>query len=154
MPLFLDQDRNISKKMFHPRTFGLSGLSYLIGRTAGTLIGAMGEMKRQNLIGGDNYYHRLGMCENAKKGPADFALTMLEGIVKEGYDVVKKSPKIWGSDQTLSQKKQATYKMIDDSIKDMKNNWEGAVYGLTNQNKSCREWLKDLDIKNNVWITK
>lgn len=44
--------------------------------------------------------------------------------------------------------------ILKDSGKDMKNNYEGVVYGLQNPDKSCRIWLNDLDINTNTWRNK
>ena len=41
-----------------------------------------------------------------------------------------------------------------DSLKDLYNNYEATVYGLTNPDKDCRIWLKDLDINTNTWRNK
>lgn len=111
-----------------------------MGDTAGTLYAAKKEMDKRNLINGDNYYHRLGMCLNGQKGSPSAAYSFAGGLLKEGIDIAKKT---W--------KGQPMAEIFSDSGKDLQNNWEGIQYGLKNPNKSCRMWLNDLDINTNTW---
>lgn len=97
------------------------------------------EMDTTKFSGGDNFYHRLAMCENAQKGygPVSFYL----GLGKEVYDILKKTAK---GNNTFSVN-------LKDSKKDMENNIEGLIWGLQNPSGDCRIWLKDLDMKTNTW---
>ena len=40
---------------------------------------------------------------------------------------------------------------LQDSWKDMRNNWEGLNWGLNNPDENCRIWLNDLDYQTNRW---
>ena len=79
------------------------------------------------------------MCLNAQGGLDQYLYSFWGGIAKEAYDIVRKTPSIGLSD---------TWK---DSVKDMRNNFEGLNYGFLNADSSCREWLQNLDYKNNQW---
>ena len=110
-----------------------------------TLEMAKQEMDRINKDGYDNYAHRLGMCRvgqlTSATWPYSPAIGTGLGILKEGKDLIDKS--YYGNmplDEALS-----------DTLKDMKNNFEGLSYGLNNPDRDCREWLKDLDYKRNQW---
>ena len=111
-----------------------------IGDAAGTLHAAKKEMDKANLINSDNYYHRLGMCLNGQKGLDSAIYSLGWGLLKEGYDIARKTYNGNNLADTLT-----------DSFKDMQNNVEGLRYGLTNPDKSCRIWLNDLDINTNSW---
>ena len=113
-----------------------------IGDAAGTLYAAKKEMDKANLINSDNYYHRLGMCLNGQKGLDSAIYSLGWGLLKEGYDIARKTYNGNNLADTLT-----------DSFKDMQNNVEGLRYGLTNPDKSCRIWLNDLDINTNSWKT-
>ena len=113
-----------------------------IGDAAGTLHAAKKEMDKTNLINSDNYYHRLGMCLNGQKGLDSAIYSLGWGLLKEGYDIARKTYNGNNLADTLT-----------DSFKDMQNNVEGLRYGLTNPDKSCRIWLNDLDINTNSWKT-
>lgn len=114
---------------------------YRAGETLGTLMAAQDEMKQANLIGGDNYYHRLGMCLNAQEGADRAAYSLGLGLAKEAlWDYPLKT--LRGTPQK---------EILEDSLKDMKNNYEGIIWGLQNPEKSCKIWLKDLDINTNEW---
>ena len=52
--------------------------TYKIGDAFGTLHATKKDMDNHNLINGDNYYHRLGMCLNAQKGFEVDAVELLE----------------------------------------------------------------------------
>ena len=117
---------------------GLDGISMLYD--------TMKEMERANLINGDNYYHRLGMCKMGQKNtknPFYLPIATLAGTAKEAYDIAKK---------TLNDEVPMSDTLYD-SYKDMKNNVEGFYYGVTHPEQDCREWLDDLDIKTNTWKT-
>lgn len=114
---------------------------YRMGETLGTLKAAKDEMEQRNLIGGDNYSHRLGMCLNAQDGIDKAIYSLGFGLAKELLvDYPKKTLK--GVSQI---------KILKDGLKDMGNNIEGDVWGLTNPDKSCRIWLNDLDLSSNTW---
>ncbi len=110
----------------------------------GTLHATKKDMDNHNLINGDNYYHRLGMCLNAQKGLDSALYSFGAGILKEGIDLYNKSIK----------DNQPWKESLSDSFKDIKNNYEGTIYGLTNPDKNCRVWLRDLDINTNKWKNK
>ncbi|MBQ8870697.1 MAG: hypothetical protein IJ019_04905 [Alphaproteobacteria bacterium] len=120
--------------------------TYKMGDAFGTLHATKRDMDmdKHNLINGDNYYHRLGMCLNGQKGLDSAIYSFGAGILKEGIDLYKKSIK--GN--------QPWKKSLSDSFKDIKNNYEGTFYGLTNPDENCRVWLKDLDINTNTWKNK
>jgi hypothetical protein len=105
------------------------------------------EMYRKKIEGGDNYYHRLAMCENAQKGKDDADFSFGLGALKEGKDIFCKTT-------GFCDKKLSFSKALSDSKKDMSNNIEGLNYGLNNPDKDCRVWLKDLDRKTNTWRNK
>lgn len=110
-----------------------------IGEVAGTLHAAKKEMDAVKKDGYDNYAHRLGMCLNAQRGLDSAAYSFIGGVLKEIYDIARKTPK------------KGIKEALKDSKKDMKNNIEGIIYGLTNPDKSCRIWLEDLDYGENEW---
>ncbi len=118
--------------------------TYKMGDAFGTLYATKKDMDRHNLINGDNYYHRLGMCLNGQKGLDSALYSFGAGMLKEGLDLYKKSVK--GNN--------AWKRSLSDSFKDMKNNYEGTIYGLTNPDKNCRLWLNDLDVNTNEWKNK
>ncbi len=115
-----------------------------IGDVVGTLHATKKDMDNHNLINGDNYYHRLGMCLNAQKGLDSALYSFGAGILKEGIDLYNKSIK----------DNQPWKESLSDSFKDIKNNYEGTIYGLTNPDENCRVWLRDLDINTNKWKNK
>ena len=124
---------------------------YKIGDAAGTLHAVKQNMDQHNLINGDNYYHRLGMCLNGQKDAETAVYSFLGGLAKEPADIAKKTYKdvrdgkaFWGS----------LWDNIKGSGKDIYNNYEATVYGLTNPDKDCRIWLEDLDINTNTWRNK
>jgi len=119
---------------------------YGLGYAMSILISAKKEMEKENLINGDNYYHRLAMCEIGKQAqkeniPYSLLGGFVGGILKEGYDFTKKN--IFKENKMKN--------IFNDSIKDMNNNIEGLNFGLNNSKKSCRDWLRNLDIKTNSW---
>lgn len=104
------------------------------------------EMERVNIPYSDNYYHRLGMCENAQQGRP--ISTLDDGILKELYDFYRK-------DKSVNKKGTMGYRdALDDSFKDMKNNLEGVLLGLKNPKSECRILLEGLDWKSNTWKRK
>lgn len=105
------------------------------------------DMDNANLIGGDNYYHRLAMCENAQKGLPHVVTSLGGGIVKEARDIYCKT--IGKCDKETS-----FINALKDSYKDMGNNIEGLYWGLTNPNGNCKIWLEDLDMGSNTWKNK
>ena len=94
--------------------------------------------------GTDNYYHSLLQCNLAKISQESKDTGLLLGYGKEAYDYVKK--KIGG----MSHKN-----IIEDSIKDLKNNAYGSKIGSEHPNKSCRSLLNDKRPENmrksNLW---
>jgi hypothetical protein len=108
-------------------------------------------MEQHNLINGDNYYHRLGMCLNGQKDAETAVYSFVDGFAKEGYDFVIKNYK---DIKTNNFSWENIKKHGKDSLKDLYNNYEATVYGLTNPDKDCRIWLKDLDINTNTWRNK
>jgi len=101
-------------------------------------------LKRNNRIkeaeGLDNYYHRKGMHEVARGGLIDAGLGFFGGALKEGFDAAKKLPQ------------KSLWEIIVDSNKDLGNNNEALLRGLTNSEEDGKIWLKKLDYKNNKWI--
>ena len=117
---------------------------------------AQSELKEKNLVKGDNYYHRLGMCKAAQLKnefwPSD-KIAMTLGVLKEADDLRKKLH--WSS---LKSVKGYTHDFlpnaindIRDSIKDIKNNADGIRLGLQNPDIDCRILLKDFDYRSNQW---
>lgn len=125
-----------------------------MGDALGTLYAAKKEMDEVKKDGYDNYAHRLGMCLNAQKGLDSAIYSLGLGVGKEMKDIYNKThwnslnpnPKDMFFDFIPS-----LYTALLDSYKDMGNNIEGLDYGLTNPDKSCRIWLKDLDYGENKW---
>lgn len=122
-----------------------------MGDAAGTLYAAKKELNQRNLINGDNYYHRLGMCLNGQKGLESSLYSLFGGLLNEAKDVGLKSYDALKSDKPFWP---SFWEILKDSGKDMKNNFEGSFWGLQNPDKSCRIWLKDLDINTNSWRNK
>lgn len=116
--------------------------AYRIGEAAGNLRAAQQEMNEARQDGYDNYAHRLGMCLNGQGGVDQYLYSLGGGIAKEAYDIARKTPKIGFTNAW------------NDSVKDMRNNFEGLNYGFLNSDSSCREWLQNLDYKNNKWRNK
>lgn len=113
---------------------------YAIGYAYSMLNNAKKEMEKKNVINSDNYYHRLGMCDASQIGGNGYLAGLGLGVLKELYDfIVKTKDGIPVKD------------ILSDSYKDMKNNIEGANYGLNNPDKSCYKWLENLDINDNTW---
>ena len=96
-------------------------------------------MDTKNEIGYDNYAHRLGMCKNGQGGIDTYLTGLGWGVAKEILDLGKKIPQ------------NGFNASWNDSMKDMKNNFEGLNYGFNNPNASCEGWLENLDYKNNIW---
>lgn len=115
-----------------------------MGDALGTLFAAKKEMDYVKEDGYDNYAHRLAMCLNAQKGLDSAAYSLALGVGKELKDIACKTT-------GLCDRKTTFLDALKDSKKDMKNNIEGIVYGLTNPDKSCRIWLKDLNYGDNTW---
>lgn len=112
--------------------------------SAGLLYDRKKEMNRRNLIGVDNYFHRLAMCELGQKTNQNpfYPVSALAGsITKELIDFGEKT----------FRKKEPVLNTIKDMGKDMKNNFEGFVHGLNNPDSDCEDWLKDLNMKDNTW---
>lgn len=103
------------------------------------------QMKRDNIIGGDNYSHRLGMCDAGQLGMDGAIAALAGGVLKETRDIYCKTQGQCG------EKKQSFGDAFNDSKKDMLNNLEGLYYGLRYPDRDCRVWLKDLDLKTNTW---
>ena len=110
-----------------------------------TLKDAKQEMDRINMVGYDNYAHRLAMCRIGQMGASGSILSPrigeILGLGKEAYDIYNKSVK--GS--------RPWSKTLYDSFKDLNNNYESLNWGLNNPDKDCRIWLKDLDFRENEW---
>ena len=127
------------------RLIGALAGSYLIGRGEADLkilFDNQQELKEKNIKFSDNYYHRKASCEASKLGIADALATLGWGLAKETAEF----PYKWHKDGLDS----ASY----DYVKDMNNNIEGIIYGLTNPEKDCNIWLKDLDMERNKWKSK
>ena len=122
-----------------------------MGDVAGTLHAVKQNMDQHNLIKGDNYYHRLGMCLNGQKGLDSALYSFGAGLLKEGYDLARKNHQDY-KNNNLSWENFKNH--VKDSVKDIKNNYEGTYYGLTNPNESCKMWLNDLDVNTNEWRNK
>ena len=114
------------------------------GEALGTLHASKKEMDAIKKDGYDNYAHRLGMCLNGQRGLDGAAYSLGWGILKEAKDI---ACKLTG----WCDRKTTFGKALEDSKKDMSNNMEGLIYGLTNPDKSCRTWLNDLDYEKNKW---
>lgn len=101
--------------------------------------------------------HRLGMCLNAQGGYFPAALSLGAGMLKEGKDIYCKAfdhkiGNIGNKVGLCNRSNPLSFgEAWDDSAKDMANNIEGIQYGLNNPQKSCRQWLNDLDYRNNRW---
>lgn len=106
------------------------------------------QMKKANIIGGDNYSHRLGMCEAGQLGIDGAIAALGGGVLKEARDIYCKTQGQCG------EKEQSFKEAFKDSKKDMLNNLEGLYYGLRHPNKDCKIWLEDLDLKTNTWKNK
>lgn len=115
-----------------------------MGDALGTLYAAKKEMDAIKKDGYDNYAHRLAMCLNAQKGLDSAVYSLGFGVGKEMKDIFCKTTGWCDRKTTLLD-------ALKDSYKDMGNNIEGIDYGLTNPDKSCRIWLKDLDYGANKW---
>ena len=97
---------------------------------------AKDEMDKGNVIGSDNYYHSVGMCENAQIGRPVSTLAL--GVVKEGLDFYNKY-----------KEKMPVGEILSDNIKDMGNNIRGVYYGLKYPNRNCRDIFQNLDWQTN-----
>ena len=110
-----------------------------------TLKDAKQEMDRINMAGYDNYAHRLAMCRIGQMGASGSILSpgigLGLGVLKEAKDIYDKSIK---NDRPWKE-------TLQDSWKDMRNNWEGLNWGLNNPDENCRIWLNDLDYQTNRW---
>lgn len=102
------------------------------------------QMEQENRNGADNYYHRLGMHDAGSLGLGGALVGLGGGILKEAYDIKRK----------VVDDKKPLWPTLSDSKKDMMNNLEGLWHGLTKPEEDGRVWLKDLDIKTNVWKNK
>ena len=102
------------------------------------------KLKGTGIHGGDNYYHRLAMCENAQMGNLEAAISRIAGFGNEAKDIIKKTYGI-GVERT------PYIKNLRDSIKDILNNDEGLNLGLQNPEKDCKILLQDLDWETNTW---
>lgn len=111
-------------------------LPYSFVQSYDVLKEAKDEMDALNIIGSDNYYHSVGMCENTQDG-RPFS-TMMLGGVKEVYDFVKKM-----------KENEPVIGTLADNTKDMGNNIRGVYYGLRYPNQSCRNIFERLDWKTN-----
>lgn len=122
--------------------------AYIVGETLGSaypvyknLTLRQKQMKRENIINNDNYYHRLGMHEAGSLGLGGAIAGLGGGLIKEGVDLYDKSVK---GDMPWRES-------LSDSYKDMQNNVEAVFRGLTHPNEDARIWLKDLNINTNTW---
>lgn len=122
-----------------------------IGETLGTLNANKQFLRQVKIPGYDNYIHRSAMCQNAQDGIDKYLYTQGMGLLNEAKDLIEKT------EFSRLNEKEVRDKFIDDlkdSYKDLKNNFEGANWGLLNPKKSCNIWLKDLDYKKNIWRNK
>ncbi len=95
------------------------------------------EMKAANQIGADNYYHSVGMCDNAQAGRIISTIGL--GAAKEIVDLKNK----WRDpNKTVAD-------ILGDGIKDMGNNLRGVYYGIRYPDKNCKDIFHDLDFKTN-----
>ena len=124
---------------------------YRIGETANNLYEGKSFLRNAKVHGLDNYVHRLAMCQNAQDGIDKYLYTQGMGLLNEAKDLIEKTEFSRLNEKEVREK---FIKDLIDSGKDIKNNFEGANWGLLNPNKSCIMWLKDLDYKNNVWKNK
>lgn len=122
-----------------------------MGDALGTLYAAKQEMDQVKKDGYDNYAHRLGMCLNAQKGLDSAVYSLGLGVGKEIKDIYNKTHGYTNPKEFFTDFIPSLYIALMDSYKDMGNNIEGIDYGLTNPDKSCRIWLKDLDYGANKW---
>lgn len=105
----------------------------------------MDKLKGTGIKGGDNYYHRLAMCENAQKGDFQAAISRIAGFAKEGKDLFCKTYGLCG------ERRRSYTENLRDSLKDLRNNEEGINLGLQNPEKDCKILLQDLDWETNTW---
>lgn len=100
------------------------------------------QMKRANIKNSDNYYHRLGRMHDAGSLGLGGAIAGLGGgLIKEGIDLYDKSVK--GN--------MPWRESLSDSYKDMQNNIEAVLRGLTHPDENAKTWLNDLDTNTNTW---
>ena len=123
-------------------------IGYKIGDAAGTLMANYFDMKdvgdrykrlhgnTDGIKGLDDYYHTKAMFENGQKGLLSGTASLAGGMLREGYDLGKKSNPFTG---TMSFKK-----AWDDTVKDMGNNWNGVKMGYENPGANSYEYLRYL----------
>ena len=119
--------------------------TYQASNALTSLYNAKKELDSKNEKGYDNYAHRLGMCESAQTGSIGATVGLSIGTLLEAKDLIGKTFGVFGN------KKIGFKEALKDSKKDMNNNVEGVIYGLTNPEKECRIWLMDLDKGTNTW---
>lgn len=153
----LDELKQLQQKYPNPIE-AVYDFGQTMGTVAGNLKAAKDEMDKVKKDGYDNYAHRLGMCLNAQGGYFPAALSLGAGMLKEGKDIYCKAfdhkiGNIGNKVGLCNRLNPLSFgEAWDDSVKDMTNNIEGIQYGLNNPQKSCRQWLNDLDYRNNRWI--
>ena len=89
------------------------------------------------------------MYSNAQDGVDKAIYSFGAGLVKEGVDFLKKVPfnsEFWKQPNKF-EKISST---LNDSWKDIKNNYEAVKSGLQNNESDGRMWLKDFDYKTNT----
>ena len=128
---YFDEDDDLSKQSHNFDSMKIIDKAFSYLPEYKTLKDAKNEMDRMNMAGYDNYAHRLGMCRIGQMGDMNF-LSPTVGVtlgalkeVKDIYDKSIKNNKPWKN-------------ILNDSYKDMKNNWEGLNWGLNNPDKDCR----------------
>lgn len=90
---------------------------------------------------GDNYAHREANIRNGQDGLSTGISSLAIGVAKEGYDI---ATKIARGDNVAE--------VLKDSAKDMKNNVEGVVLGLTHPNENPDKLLANLDLDTNQFV--
>ena len=105
----------------------------------------LAQLRGTGIHGGDNYYHRLAMCENAQNGRFDAAVSRAAGLVNEMKDIYCKTSGKCG------QSTKPFLVNLKESMKDLRNNDEGINLGLQNPEISCKILLQDLDWETNTW---
>lgn len=123
--------------------------TYVLGETIGTAYPVykilklrQEQMKRANLINGDNYYHRLGMHDAGTLGVGGALSGLAGGLAKEVVDF--KNKVIDGNEKVLP--------VLKDCWKDIGNDIDGLFRGLTHREENGINWLNNgFDINTNTW---
>ncbi len=105
-------------------------------------------MKRANLINGDDYYHSLAMCRVGQMGDVGVSAGLGLGLLREGTDILRKtSPSelpllVSPVGYTMIPFTHTLFPAFQDSAKDMKNNLRALNYGYMYPNADCYGWAQ------------